>query len=82
MSSTPIFQTQVKNQSYEYEIENDTWSPINQSMPPFYAEGAAAPISDYGVIMYVDYKFGTSKVYLYKHGVIVPSVPPGSLKTE
>jgi hypothetical protein len=26
-----------------------------------------APISTYGVILYVAYDFGSSKVYLYKH---------------
>jgi hypothetical protein len=70
------------NQWYEYEINNDSWSPINQSMPPFYAEGAAAPISDHGVIMYVDYKFGTSKVYLYKHEIVVAPMPPSDLQAN
>jgi chitodextrinase len=37
----------------------------------------SAPISDYGVIMYVKCNdAGTCKTYLYKHGASIPSSPP------
>ncbi len=61
------------NAFYEYDISTDTWAPrSNASVPPIWkggdvANNIAAPISNYGVVMYIKYDFHNSKIYLYKH---------------
>ena len=60
---------------YEYDITADSWRTLN--LPPFWGstfvgtgsiDGVIeAPVTTYGVVMYVVYNYGQSKVYLYKH---------------
>lgn len=89
--------------AYEYDPATDTWTPLNIPAAPFFTVGVdgpvagtvAAPISNYGVVMFVNYEHsGNSQVYLYKHsasrsgsmdknvkGSAISSLPP-ALTTE
>lgn len=68
---------------YEYDVATDTWTLQTGTAPPFFVEGPggpisgtiAAPISNYGVVMFVNYDYDQSKVYLYRHSSGSPSVP-------
>ena len=66
------------NLLYEYDLGSDTWTQKNaSSAPPIWGGGGsasndvfevvAAPISTYGVIMYVRYNLANSQVYIYKY---------------
>ncbi len=60
---------------WEYDTQTDTWHPLKVStvplfeppVPPAVFDIVAAPVSTYGVVMFVKYSPGQSKVYLYKH---------------
>jgi hypothetical protein len=58
---------------YEYDLGTNTWTQRSaSSVPPLWKNNSvfdsiAAPISNHGVVMYIKYDFGNSKVYLYKH---------------
>ncbi len=56
---------------HEYDIVADTWSAISSPVPSVLMppdDGLIeAPVTTHGVVMYVKYLFGGSKVYLYKH---------------
>ena len=53
---------------YEYDVA-DNWKALSVQVPFAHpGDGVIqAPISTHGVILYVAYDFGSSKVYLYKH---------------
>jgi hypothetical protein len=59
---------------YEFDIMNDSWKSLG-SNAPFFDLGPdgpsfgtiAAPISTYGVIMFANYNFSNSDVWIYKH---------------
>jgi len=60
------------NGFYEYDVANDTWrlldaQPLLSSFGGKAFDIVGAPISNYGVTMYVKYYFTQTKVYLYKH---------------
>jgi hypothetical protein len=71
---------------YQYDVLADSWSPLNAStVPVFPPDGqsdfnfygtVAVPISTYGVILFMKYEDGQSKVYLYKHTASVPDTTP------
>jgi len=73
---------------YEYNPADDKWTSLSISTPPFFDVGAddpifgtiAVPISSHGVIMFVNFDFAGSKVYLYKHSPTPPgdTTPPGA----
>lgn len=71
------------NRFYEYDISTDTWTQKSSSLaPPIWINGdvfdvVAAPISTYGVTMFVRYYFDQSKIYLYKYSPTsdVPASP-------
>lgn len=61
--------------AWEYDPIEDTWTATGISSPilPNHGYGGvfntiAAPISTYGVSIFVSYSFDKSSVYLYKHG--------------
>jgi hypothetical protein len=61
--------------AWEYDPIEDSWAETGISSPilPNSAfrgvfNTVAAPVSTYGVVMFVTYNFGKSSVYLYKHG--------------
>jgi hypothetical protein len=66
------------NLYYEYDVSANTWTQRSSSIPPPIwggGEGPAnavfdtivAPISTYGVVMFVRYNFSNSQIYIYKH---------------
>jgi hypothetical protein len=70
-------------QFWQYDLSTDTWLQLPNTVPTALYSGPSpfgvgdglivAPISTYGVLMYVKYNFGQSAIYLYKHA---PSTPP------
>lgn len=76
---------------YQYEVSTDVWAQVSTTIPSTLqamggvADGLVqAPITKYGVIMYIKYNFGGSKVYLYKHSESTASLPkpPTALKAN
>lgn len=77
---------------YQYDVATDTWSQVSTTIPSTLqaldgvGDGLVqAPITKYGVIMYVKYNFGNSKVYLYKHSTTAAAVlpkPPAALRAN
>jgi hypothetical protein len=75
---------------YEYNPITDVWTLLSIPTPPFFTAGPdgpifgtiAAPISTYGVIMFVNYDFNNSKVYLYKHKLSVRPTAPSVLQVR
>ncbi len=67
---------------YEYDIASDSWRLLTSTTPPFFDLGPdgpvfgtiATPVSTYGVVLFVNFDFDNSKVYLYKHSASTP--PP------
>jgi chitodextrinase len=61
------------NVFYEFNMAANTWTQRSaSSVPPLWKNSSvfdsiAAPISNHGVVMYIKYDFGNSKVYIYKH---------------
>lgn len=57
---------------WEYDPSTDDWNRLSGGMPGISGKGAdrttAAPISDHGVIMYIEGHSRPPKVWLYKHG--------------
>ncbi len=65
---------------HQYDVTTDTWQQVATTVPATLRElnGVGdgliqAPITSYGVVMYIKYFNSESKVYLYKHS---PSAPP------
>ena len=70
-------------QFYKYNITSDSWIQLNAGSVPFLVGGSvfgvvAAPINSHGVVMFIQYNFGNSKVFLYKHSTTASSLtsPP------
>jgi hypothetical protein len=68
---------------YQYDATADSWGQLSASVPAVFrsllgvGDGlVATPIKQHGVIAYIKYDFGNSKVYLYKHAPFVPPVAP------
>lgn len=67
---------------WEYDVSADAWRSLGASCAPIFDapntpavfDIVAAPVSTYGVIMFVKYSPGQAKVYLYKH---IASTPTG-----
>jgi hypothetical protein len=63
-----------------------SWRTLGVSVPSFFTAGdstseslISAPISDYGVVMYVKHDdAGTGRVFLYKHAPSSPGTTPGA----
>lgn len=60
--------------TYEYDLPSDTWRTLSTTVPATLkaldgvGDGLVqAPITEYGVIMFIKYDNAGSKVYLYKH---------------
>ncbi len=67
---------------YEYDVANDSWKLLSNDIPLFsfgtpVFDIVAAPIDNYGAVMYLKYYFDQTKVYLYKHkqGTGTPIIP-------
>jgi hypothetical protein len=67
---------------YQYDVSGDAWSVLPLAVPaPLRALNGVGdglvhvPISEHGVIMYIKYNFGNSKVFLYKHAPYNPVKP-------
>ncbi len=78
-----VLQSDASNNGfYEYDVANDTWTlldsqPLLTSFGPGAFDVIGAPISNYGVVMYLKYYFDQTKVFLYKHkqGSGTPLIP-------
>jgi hypothetical protein len=74
---------------YQYDVLADSWSSLNASAVPVFEPAketdfnfygtVAVPISTYGVILFMKYDDGQSKVWLYKHTASVPDTTPPAL---
>jgi hypothetical protein len=68
---------------YRYDVTTDTWSQVNTIVPSTLTALSGvgdgliqAPITSYGVIMYIKYNYSSSKVYIYKHASSGGTTPP------
>jgi hypothetical protein len=72
-----------------YNVNTNTWRTISGGAPALFAESwspasngiAAAPVSNYGVVMFLVHSGGAGKVLIYKHSDgpppdTLPPVPP------
>ncbi len=53
---------------YEYDVPGDSWKPLATAGVPAMRDAVAAPIATHGVVLFLSFDFGRSKVFLYKHG--------------
>jgi hypothetical protein len=71
---------------YQYDLGTNVWTQLNASavlaFPPTSGDNfnwfgtVAAPVSSYGVVMFLKFADADSKVYLYKHASLTPDTTP------
>jgi hypothetical protein len=80
----------VDAQFWQYDVVRDMWTQLSALVPHFAAYFAstktdnliASPISNYGVVMVVQWLPSGSKVWLYKHQKQVRPLPPSTLMVQ